>query len=168
MPCLLQGPGAETEAGGIQTEIPSCISVFRLKYHCISRLLVLVAGGDGTRGGGSGEEQGSVPSCPTGGRGCSCPAAHHPCECSPKHTYCLLAEFWLALHPPSLCPWLLATFIYLLAVVYFSCQTQGFQPKPREGWSSPALREVSAGVKGVQGQAGNEVNNDLNCQICIS
>lgn len=49
---------------------------------------------------------------------------------------------------------------YLLVVVYFSCQGQGFQPKPRRGWSGPTLGEVSAGVKGVQGQPGNEVSDD--------
>lgn len=88
-------------------EIPSCISGF--KYHCISRLLLLLVA---ARGGDSGEKQGLDPSCPTRWSRMLLPSCSPALECSPKHTYCLLDGFWLALHPPSLCPWLLATFIY--------------------------------------------------------
>lgn len=59
------------------------------------------------------------------GRRCSCPVAHHPHGCNPKHTYCLQAELWPALLPPSLCPWMLSQLRLFISCGLF------FLPGPR-------------------------------------
>lgn len=76
--CLLQGPGAKTQLGGIQAEIPSCVSsVLRLQPPQIPGLLVPVAWG-----WWQGEEQGSVLTCTVWWAG-NAPALSN----SPKDTF---------------------------------------------------------------------------------
>lgn len=155
LPCLLQGPGAKTQAGEIQVEIPTCISMFWMKSHYTSRLLVAV--------------QGVVAMVKSGiwsppaihhEQGCLCPCCPPPPGCSPNTPIASRLSFGLFCFLPRSALGCYLTHIYLLVAVIFSCRSQGFQPKPRRGWPGPAFSEVSAWVKGVQGQLGNEVSDD--------
>lgn len=109
--CLLQGPGAKTQMGGIQAEIPSCVSsVLRLQSPKIHGLLVPVVWGRW-----QGEEQGSVPTCTVWWAG-DAPALSN----SPKDTFHPHPEARSALFPPLLCPWLFSQpDLFIICILFF-------------------------------------------------
>lgn len=88
------------------------------------------------------------------------PAAPHPVGAALNTPIASRLSFGLLCFRPRSALGSYLRHFYLLVVIYFSCWGQGFQPKPRRGWSDPAPAVVSTGVKGVQGQLGNEISGD--------